>query len=102
MLEDTAGLLRGVVLQDVADSFGEPFWVQNYEVSQALVVAVVNDLAKIMHQLGNCVDLVIIDMVALADFDESRIGHQWFSLGTRENLIASGNPSRTDQLTHLR
>ena len=45
MVEDAIRLPCRFILQNIADSFGEPFGVENNEVPQAFVVGVIDNLA---------------------------------------------------------
>ena len=45
---------------------------------------------------------VAFDVVALADADELLVGDLWLGLRAGEDLVAGGDPSRADQLAHLR
>ena len=47
-----AGVPGQVIAQHVADGLGQPFRVQDHEVLQPFIGAVVDDLAQIMHQRG--------------------------------------------------
>ena len=102
MVKHPTGLPRWLVFQDVADRLGQPLRVQDHNIPQALVVAVVDNLPKVVHQLGKRGDLITIDVMMLTDLHKLLVANLRLIFREGENLIACGDPPGADQLAHHR
>jgi hypothetical protein len=83
-------------------SSSQPLRIQDNEVPKALVIAVVDDLAKIVHELGKGDDFVAVNVMGPTDRGELHVRDLWLGICESEDLIAGRDPSGADQLAHLR
>src|ERR1017187_4486000 len=93
---------RLLILKNVADRLSEPFGLEDDNILEAFVLAVVDNLAKVVQQFGESNNLFIGDPVTLANSNELLIGNLRFGLRAREDLLSGRDPSPVDQLAHLR
>src|SRR5215831_6103299 len=101
MFKDSTSISRRLVFEHVTNGLGEPLGVEDHNVFESFVLAIVDDLAQIMHKLRKRDDFLSGYSMAFTNFGELLKLDLWLGLGLGEYLVTGSHPARADQLPHL-